>query len=142
MKFDNPRLYPGEKNLYLREPQIMAMIKDGTLFGAVEVDIEVPEGLRKHFEEMTPIFKNTTVSVDDIGEYMKSHLKETKANFKETRYLIGSMYGEKILLTTPLIRWYLDHGLKVTKVYQVIQFDPKECFKTFGDQVSDDRRAG
>ena len=41
------------------------------------------------------------------------------------RSLIGSMKGEKILLATPLLKWYLEHGLEVTKVHQVIEFTPE-----------------
>ena len=52
------------------------------------------------------------------------------------------MKGEKILLATPLLKWYLEHGLEVTKVHQVIEFTPEPCFKPFGDAVSDARRAG
>ena len=58
------------------------------------------------------------------------------------RSLIGSMFGEKILLATPLLKWYLEHGLEVTRVYQVIEYTPNPCFKPFGDAVSDARRAG
>ena len=57
------------------------------------------------------------------------------------RSLIGSLKGEKILLATPLLKWYLEHGLKVTKVHQVVEFTPEPCFKPFGDAVSDARRA-
>ena len=38
--------------------EIIDMIRDGSLFGAIEVDIEVPENLKEKFSEMTPIFKN------------------------------------------------------------------------------------
>ena len=58
------------------------------------------------------------------------------------RSLIGSMKGDKILLATPLLKWYLEHGLEVTKVYQVVEFTPEPCFKSFSDAVSDARRAG
>ena len=40
------------------------------------------------------------------------------------RSLIGSMACEKILLATPLLKWYLEHGLEVTRVYQVIEYAP------------------
>ena len=36
----------------------------------------------------------------------------------------------------------MEHGLVVTKVRQVIQFQTKKCFQRFADQVSYDRRAG
>ena len=58
------------------------------------------------------------------------------------RSLIGSMKGEKILLATPLLKWYLERGLEVTRVYQVIEYTSKPCFKTFGDGVSNACRAG
>ena len=58
------------------------------------------------------------------------------------RMLVGSYYGDKILLATPLLRWYLDHGLEVLHVYQVIEYDPIPCFRRFGDAVSEARRAG
>ena len=50
--------------------------------------------------------------------------------------------GEKILLATPLLKWYLEHGLEVTHVYQVIEYTPKPCLKPFGEAVSNARRAG
>ena len=58
------------------------------------------------------------------------------------RSLIGSYFGEKILLATPLLKWYLEHGLEVTHVYQVIEYTPNTCFHPFREAVSDARRAG
>ena len=94
------------------------------------------------FSEMTPLFKNATISADDIGDYMKRVLEESGEVFKERRNLIGSMFANKILLITPLLKWYLDNGLVVTKLHQFIQFNPLPCFKKFADNVSNDRRAG
>ena len=50
------------------------------------------------------------------------------------------MKGEKILLATPPLKWYLEHGLEVMRVYQVTEYTPKPCFKTFGDAVSNPAR--
>ena len=58
------------------------------------------------------------------------------------RMLVGSYRGDKILLATPLLRWYLDHGLEVPHVYQIIEYDPIRCFRRFGDAVSTARREG
>ena len=46
-----------------------------------------------------------------------------------------SYIGEKI---PNLLNWYLEYGLVVTSVYQTIQYWPKDCFKTFGEKVSQD----
>ncbi len=39
----------------------------------MKVDIETPKHLKEYFEEMTPIFKNTTVNYEDMGKYMKEY---------------------------------------------------------------------
>lgn len=112
------------------------------MFGAIQCDVRVPDHLKSHFAEMPPIFKNITVTAEDIGEHMTEFLRSTGKSFKPTRYLIGSMFAEKILIVTPLLIWYVQHGLEVTEIHQVIEFAPKRCFKSFADRVSDDRRAG
>ena len=88
------------------------------------------------------MFKNATITAEDIGDYMQQVLEENGETFRERRNLIGSMFATKILLITPLLQWYLENGLIVTKLHQIIQFNPLPCFKKFADQVSDDRRAG
>lgn len=142
VKLPTKYLYPLEQCYRLTEKTIIDAIENGVLFGAAEVDIEVPEELKERFEEMTPIFKNAKITANDIGPYMTEFLKETGESFKERRNLIGSMFGKKILLITPLLQWYLKNGLVVSKLYQFVQFNAVPCFKSFADKVSDDRRAG
>ena len=48
---------------YLTQDQIIRYIQDGCSFGFVEYNIEVPDNLKEYFSEMTPIFKNTEVSL-------------------------------------------------------------------------------
>ena len=89
---------------------------------------------------MCPIFKNTEISRDDIGGYMKAFTEKQKIMPHPRRSLIGSCFGEKILLAIPLIKWYIEHGLKVTDIYQVVEYAPAPCFQPFGKAVSEARR--
>ena len=50
------------------------------------------------------------------------------------------MKVEKALLSTLLSRWYISHGLVITKVHQVIEYTPVRVFKTFVKTVTDARR--
>jgi hypothetical protein len=52
------------------------------------------------------------------------------------------MFGEKIMVISPLLKWYVEHGLKVTQIHQVVEYTPATCFQKFGEQVSEARRAG
>ena len=106
---------PPRQKWKMTQQQIIAAVVDGTLFGMVECDVRVPEHLQDHFAEMQPIFKNTTVTRDDIGPFMRQYAEEHDIMSTPRRMFVGSYRGEKILLTTPLLRWYLAHGLVVDR---------------------------
>ena len=133
---------PPRQKCNMTQQQILAAVVDGTLFGMIECDIRVPSGLRAHFAEMQPVFKNANVSRDDIGPFMRNYAEENDIMSTPRRMLVGSYRGEKILLTTPLLQWYLAHGLVVDHVYQVVEYERKPCFRNFGESVSSSRRAG
>ena len=130
------------QKLNMTQNEILTAVIDGTLFGMIECDIHVPPELRPYFSEMQPIFKNANVSRDDIGPFMRQYAEENDIMSTPRRMLIGSYRGEKILLTTPLLRWYIAHGLVVDHVYQIIEYEPKPCFRHFGESVSTARRNG
>ena len=88
----------------MTEHQILSAVVDGTLFGMVECDVCVPEELKDHFAEMQSIFKNTTVTRNDIGPLMRQYAEEHDIMSAPRRMLVGSYRGDKILLSTPLIR--------------------------------------
>ena len=133
---------PRHRKWTMSEQQIIAAVIDGTLFGMVECDIRVPEHLQDHFAEMQPVFKNVTVTRDDIGPFMRQYAEENDIMSAPRRMLVGSFHGIKLLLATPLLRWYLAHGLIVDRLYQVVEYEPNPCFQRFGESVSAARRAG
>lgn len=121
-------------------------------FGMVEVDIQVPdewEGAFRdelspfdYFREMSPIFCNTEVPFSVIGEHMQAHVRAHGLSEKPRRLLVGGMRARQILLATPLLKWYLEHGLVVTKVHQAVEWCSSKCFEKFAEVVSDARRQG
>ena len=46
------------------------------------------------------------------------------------------------MVISPLLKWYVEHGLKVTQIHQVVEYSPSACFQKFGDNISEARRAG
>ena len=123
-------------------PELLNEIESGNIFGVVECDIRVPDHKKEKFAEICPIFKNTDIPFDAIGEHMQNFVREHKLSEKPRRGLIGSMFAEKILLITPLLQWYIKQGLEVTNIYEVTEFIPRACFDGFADQVSEARREG
>ena len=41
---------------------------------------------------------------------------------QKRKCLNGSMYGEKIMVISPLLKWYVKLGLKVTQIHQVVEY--------------------
>ena len=108
----------------------------------VKCDIEVPDQLKDYFSEMTPIFKNTEMSLKDIGEFMQEYAEDHSIKDAPRRLLIGSYFGKKIGLSTPLLKWYLEHGLVITNIYTVIEYIPNAAFNSFMTQVAQARLNG
>ncbi|KAG2817017.1 hypothetical protein PC113_g23021 [Phytophthora cactorum] len=115
-------------------------------FGFLECDILTPDHLKDYFSKMTPIFKNTLIDCADesvIGHHMYKYneaLKQSRA--KPARKLIGSYFGEKILIYAPLLKWYISHGLKISKTYCFIKASSHKAFAPFMEAVSNARREG
>ncbi len=140
--FVKSRELPLRRCRFMTMEKVIENIMGDRLFGAVECDIHVPEDLQEHFSEMPPIFKNCSITREDIGDHMQGFAEDNNMMRQPRRSLIGSMKGERILLITPLIKWYLQHGLKITAVYEVIEYRPSACFVDFGNKVVNARRAG
>ena len=87
----------------------------GKVFGSVQVDIEVPDELNDKFSEMAPLFVVQEIPDSDIPEEMKIYKEKIgRKTVKGTKKLLGVMKVKKILLYTLLIKWYLQHGLRLT----------------------------
>ena len=80
------------------------------LYGFAKCDVRVPEALKEHFEQFPPIFKNTEVSIEDVGPYMKSLCQKLDYLRKPRRTLISSFFGKQLVLTTDQIKWYVQNG--------------------------------
>ena len=84
----------------------MQTIIDGQLFGYVQCDTEVPEHLRDYFSNFPPIFKNTAVSRDDIGNLMKQYAEKEDNILQPRRMLISSFILTNGTIITPLLLFF------------------------------------
>ena len=86
----------------LSEENFMQKISNGQLFGYVQYDIEVPEHLCDYFSNFLPIFSNTAVSRDDIGNLMKQCAEKKNIVVQPRRMLISSFILTNGTIMTPL----------------------------------------
>ena len=120
----------------MTQRQILTDVRAGILFGMIQCDIRLPEELRAHFAEMQRLFKNVDLTRDDLGPFLRQYAEDRDIMARPRRILVRNFHGNKMLFASPLQRWYLHHGLEVTHVYQMIEYELRPCFRRLGDSVS------
>ena len=82
------------------------------------------------------------VPEDQIPQHMQDYKINTgRKKIKNNKKLLGVMKAEKILFYSPLLKWYLNHGLQVTKIHKYISYTSGTPFAWFPEEVSSARRA-
>ena len=133
--------FPGRSEKKQTQGQLLRRVQEGTFLGALEVDIDTPSHLRDKFSKMTPIFKNVEIERTQVGQHMQAFAEQHDIMTRPRRAPIGSYKGDKILLGTPLLKFYLDQGLEVSRVHRAIQWRSLPWLEPFADFVSTSRRA-
>ena len=107
------------------------------------MDIHVPDRLKKKFRELSPLFIVDTIPEELIPEHMKQYQLVTgRSQLKKTKKLLGVMKTEKILVYTPVLKWYLKQGLVVTAVHKTVEYKSSRPFEFFTKEVTEARRNG
>jgi hypothetical protein len=117
-------------------------ILDGSVFGFAKVDISTPENLKELYADFPPIIKHAEISREDAGQLMKEYAEQTNQLRQPRKNLISSYFGKELMLSTPMIRFLVDHGLILEKIYEAVQFDETRPFENFRDKVTKHRIDG
>ena len=73
---------------------------------------------------------------------LKHYQKDCGGKCRTSKKLIASLKGEKLVIKSTRLRWMIEHGCIVTKLYGIIPAIPRRCFEGFMQWVSDERRKG
>ena len=120
--------------------KIVKVIKNKELFGFLIVDIHTPKDLKHFCRDFPPIIKNIKISREDIGVYMQKVAEQHDLLKKPKKYLISSYFGKENLINTEMTEFYLNLGLKITRIYEFIQFHPQKCFEMLANEIVNSRR--
>ena len=71
---------------------------------------------------------------------MKNVAEEHDVLKKEQKYLISSYFGEKFLINSKMAKFYLEMGLKITKINEFVEFFPQKCFAPLAQEIVNLRR--
>ena len=137
---DRSNIWYDTENVSCTMQDVITGVNSDEIFGFVKLSIKVPEELIPKYSEFPPIFKNVEIKLEDIGDVMQKFCKDTNRTTGVKRSLISSMFGDEIVISTVLMKKYLEMGLIVTDIEWILEYDPQTCFKWFQDDVIHDRR--
>ena len=78
--------------------------------------------------------------MNDIGDLMKTYAEEEGIMSQPRKMLISSFTLQNGTLITPLLLFYLQLGLVVTKIHRFVEYTPRKCFNSFVQAAVDARR--
>ena len=139
----NDKLHIREHFPYRRsltEQKLFEAIKKGNIPGYVQCDNEAPKSLSANFANFSPFCKNTLVSKNGIGDSMKTYAEEEAIMSEPGNMSMWSFTLENGTLITPLLLFYVQLGLVVTKIHRSVENIPKKCSNCFLQSTVDARR--
>ena len=115
----------------------MKAIRDEEVFGFIRCDVTSPDAMiQKHLKNgflFPPVITKQVISDDMLSPFMKQlHDKTPK---KSDLSPIQTYHGTDLFLFTPLVKLYMEMGLKITNVTEVVQYFPGKCFLPFANRV-------
>ena len=119
---------------------VLRAIREDRVFGLAQVDLHTPEALKARFRDLPPVFKSATVSLEDAGPHMQAFCRDHDLECPPRVSLISSYFARQALIPTPLLRWYLENGLVVTRLYRLLQYDRRRCFQSLAEDCAQKRR--
>ena len=119
---------------------ILSNVLSEDFFGYLLVDIKTPPELKEKFADFPPLFANTNVNLQDLGPIMKEYCISNNITVQNRRMLVSGFDAEEILLSSSLLKFYLQMGLVVTRIYQTISYVPTTCFEGFVQLVTKHRK--
>ena len=111
---------------------IRKMVENDELYGFVQCDIDASDEVIAKFSHINfpMVIRRETITKDLVGPYMNERMEATgRPDGVET--VITSWTGKGLLLLTPLLKFYLKMGLRMSNVQTVIQYTPSKCFSNF-----------
>ena len=119
---------------------LMRKPKDDPKGWVFEVDLEYPDELKKSrmHQNMPLAPEHLQIFFPDLSQYSKECLDVTSGKKSNDRYtsskLCGTFYDKKrYLVHYRNLQFYLKHGLRLTKIHRVIEFDQGNFCKEYID---------
>ena len=81
-----------------------------------------------------PVITKQVIGDEMLSPFM-AKLNENSPKSKQEASPVQTYHGTNLFLFTPLVQLYMQLGLKISNVTEVIQYYPGKCFLPFANRV-------
>ena len=120
--------------------EILAGIEYNELFGFIIADISTPDEVYEKIKwiNFPPLICRDSIDESMLSPYMLSRCKKRGTKLPQ-KTLIQVYNSKQLLLYTPLVRFYIKLGLRISNISKFIQYKPSHVFSKFVDKITDGR---
>ena len=121
---------------------ILNGIENGELFGFIIGDVTTPQHLIDEIEYINfpPVIQRMDITINHLSEYMSERVQENATALPRTT-VVQTYHAKQLLMFTPLVKFYIDLGLKISNITTFVQYLPMKCLKPFMEKVTNMRIA-
>ena len=113
-------------------------IKNNEIFGFIRCDVTSPDAMiQRHLRNgflFPPVITKQIIEDDMLSPFMQTVNKANPLKTKDSSP-IQTYHGSSVFLFTPLVQFYLEMGMTITNVTEVVQYVPGKCFLPFANRV-------
>ena len=123
-----------------KESEIIEGIENDELYGFCLCDIETPNDVIDEILHLNfpPIIQRMDITEEHLSQYMEG--RTTHENTKLPRNTVVQTFnGKQLLLFTPLIKFYMGLGMKISNITKFIQYRPAVALNDFVASITDGR---
>ena len=125
---------------FVTEKQILNAVRVGTFYGICRVDIETPVEIIKKYESMNfpLIFNNVEIPEEFFSPDVREDAIRRGVKFPvKQKTLIWNSKG--YIGCTPLLKFYMELGMKISNLQWALQYEKSEPFKDFVSSMVKER---
>ena len=133
LKTFQPSITPLLWSKTIETPQLLEMVQTEKVYGFVVCDISKNKDAQKWMNvNFPPILQKDQVLYEDLPRWMQELYNKEDFPIKT---IFQKMHAKQLLLHTSLLKFYLENGFTVDKIYKFYEYQGAECFKTVFDTV-------
>lgn len=112
---------------------ILSAVRKDRLFGLIELDITTPSWLQDDFDDINfaPIFNKISVTEDMLSTTTIDRCKAYGVKLPTNPQLTVVYEAKNYLITTDMLKYYLELGLQVTNIHYCIEYQRAQPLKKF-----------